>query len=359
VSTQVVPNVLGLGGTPIKSSLVSQSIYVIRLKLSSPSSRNNLLEMEGAIPPKKGDKARPSTPTHPSKAVSTDVHPLGFELDDDWPDEIELLKQIERDDGENLENEFKYLAKHRGTRPKDREPNSETLVTLQAPGKIEMKRKRMFHNQLDYLCQGSGQMKQLSIHSSHLRGLFKEVVDFYPAVNLNEHPLVLHRPQSLLFHFLPSLEEISKRLSPDDRRYRELRVLLFLCDKHLSMPFGLMRRTLEAGEVFYAALEALFRPGITLVAKDFLGHWQAFMCVQATVEDFGAAVCTVIAWYLAWNDDFGKFELHWCTEDRLPSNLSTELLRKSIGARCSAVFSDTAWSPMAQSYFRRTHMLDA
>jgi hypothetical protein len=116
-------------------------------------------------------------------------------------------------------------------------------------------------------------MKRLTVHSSHIRGLLHDVVDFYPAADLDMSPLVSYRPSTL--------KDPSKKIGPDDPRYGDLRVLLFLCDKHLSEPFGLTLSTLSSGRVSFSALEALFRPDIELVARDFLGEWQIFMCLDS------------------------------------------------------------------------------
>ena len=105
-------------------------------------------------------------------------------------------------------------------------------------------------------------------------------------------------------------------MGPSDSRYSDLRVLLFLCDKHLSKPFALIRDALDIGEISFYALEALFRPGIKLVAKDLLGQWQMFMCVEARLdsdsdysgsEPYGTK-CRILAWYLAWDPSFTRFD---------------------------------------------------
>jgi hypothetical protein len=92
------------------------------------------------------------------------------------------------------------------------------------------------------------------------------MVDFYPAADLTQAPLVFYRPYSFLFHFLPSLKDLFQQIDSDDCKYSDRRVLLFLCKRHLSEPFGLIRSTLDSGRVSFFTLETLFRPGIKLLA---------------------------------------------------------------------------------------------
>jgi hypothetical protein len=285
-----------------------------------PSEEENGIPNERDIPPSESDQARSGESSRPMEATRPVVKPPVVKSEQGWPDENELLKRIQRDDGHTVQNELHYLAGGQGTELSEQEPAPECVVSLEVYGKIELNAKRARSTYMDPVAYESGQLKRLTLSSSHLRGLLQELVDFYPAVDLTQAPLVFHRPYSFLFHFLPRLKELSKGIGPDDCRYSDLRVLLFLCDRYLSEPFGSIRSALDSGRVPFSALEILFRPGIKLLARDYLGQWQVFMCVEATQEckevisrgkledDTPRNVCKVVAWHLAWNPVFKRFE---------------------------------------------------
>lgn len=299
-----------LSQTPPPSTKEENSSDV--LSIDTPTN-TDVTRNERATPPNEDHGARFSKSTSFREATGVDVEPLAFRPDQDWPDEIELLKRIQRNDGEMVHNEFSYLANNQGRRYKAQEPTSECVLSLEAYGRIEMKNERSIKRELDGLAFENGQMKRLTILSSHLRGLLQEVVEFYPAVDFSQAPLVFYRPYSFLFHFLPSLKHLSKRIDPEDPRYGDLRVLLFLCDRHLSEPFDLIRSTLDVGQVSFFALEALFRPGMKLLAKDCLDQWQVCMCVEATLTigyAMPGGIYRIVAWHVAWNSTTNRCERH-------------------------------------------------
>ncbi|ERF68995.1 hypothetical protein EPUS_06682 [Endocarpon pusillum Z07020] len=277
----------------------------------SSSDLKNASLAEDIIPSFDSDQERPSNSSG--------------SMESRWPDEIELLKRIRRSDGEDVQDESQFLGINVGTRNTssglaEQDSTTEYVLSLETYGQTEELGRRRGLN-VESFDWERGQMKRLTILSNHLRRVFQEVVDFYPAVDLTQAPLVFYSPYSFLFHFLPSLEGLSKKIDDRDCRYTDLRVLLLLCDRHLSKPFGLLRSTLDSGRISFFALEILFRPGVKLLARDHLCQWQVFMCVEAKQEPKGmtrtirsgddemaVTAYRVAAWHLAWNPVLNKFE---------------------------------------------------
>lgn len=67
---------------------------------------NSGLKIEGTTHAVEDDRARPSKSTHLDETIHGDVERLAFALDQDWPDKIELLKQIQTDDRKDRPNEL-------------------------------------------------------------------------------------------------------------------------------------------------------------------------------------------------------------------------------------------------------------
>ncbi len=110
--------------------------------------------------------------------------------DQNWPDEIKLLKRIRRNDGQNVQDESQFLAGNVGaenTSPglAEQEPTPEYVLSLDTYGQIEENERRrvLYTEELDW---ERGQMRRLTILSNRLRELLQEVVDFYPAVEWME-----------------------------------------------------------------------------------------------------------------------------------------------------------------------------
>jgi hypothetical protein len=271
----------------------------------SLSNLTNVLQAKCAAPSSEIDQATPSrSPSPVEHKTWEDDKASANRLYPDRPDWIELFKRIVKTDGEGAQIEVNYSAGNRGM--------LEYTLSRQAYRKVDMKFGHDTSAHSEFVAYESGQMEQFTILSSHLRSSFQEVVGFYPVVDLSEPRLVFHRPFSLLFLLLPSLKGLWEKIGPDDCRYGDLRVLLFLCETHLSEPFSLIRTTLDCGLVTFQTLEILFRPGVKLLAKDVFGQWQSTMCIAGTfardVHKQGQYCFSVNAWHLAWNSVSKQFE---------------------------------------------------
>lgn len=269
------------------------------------------IETDNANVHKEGDQSRSEMSTSTMQATKSAVEPLEKRPNRDWPDEIELLKRIEWIDAENAWRQDRGQTENHDMPLSDSESKPERVIRYQTYGNNEMVSKYVDSARQETRDFEVGQMKRLTIVSAHLREVFHEVVEFYPAENLDEYPLVFSRPYTFLFHALPSLKDLCCRMDPKDCKYVELCALLFHCERHLVEPFGVIRSMLDAGHISFLALEALFRPGIKLLAKDKLGGWQVLMCVEARTGRseflYDTPVCTVFAWCLSWDNVVKKF----------------------------------------------------
>lgn len=161
------------------------------------------------------------------------------------------------------------------------------------------------------------EIENLIINSEPLLKIFQDVAGFYPGVNLNSNPFFIPRPFSFLFHTLPALREHAQEKRNDDEASELLRVkLLPKCDEMFAKLFESFRCAFVAGDVFYLALGALFRPGIVLLAVDALDQRQLFMCMGGKHRDIHSSSRDapqigpnsefgITSWALSW-DPFAR-----------------------------------------------------
>jgi hypothetical protein len=157
------------------------------------------------------------------------------------------------------------------------------------------------------------EIENFAIYSEPLVKIIQDVAVFYPGVNLHSNPLFITRPFSLLFHTLPALREHAQEKRNDDEASDALRdQLLPKCDEMFAKLFESFRCAFAAGDVFYLALGALFRPGSLLLSVDALNQQQLFMCI---VGRYGTIHGTspneaqirsdsefkITTWALSWN----------------------------------------------------------
>jgi hypothetical protein len=76
----------------------------------NPSQVSNVIQIDYANLPNEGGQARSSNSAHPMETIRLNVEPLRVRPLQDWPDEMEQLKRIQRNDGERTQNELKYIA---------------------------------------------------------------------------------------------------------------------------------------------------------------------------------------------------------------------------------------------------------
>jgi hypothetical protein len=259
--------------------------------------------------------SKPTSPSRESSVGKTDadaakqqdaraaaVKRLKLGTDADWPDESQILDQIwrEQDIFKATQLEWKIDNQVKLDVRGARKSAKDCVLTVEVDKE---------HTEGKF--SNTDGITALNIISGPLQEVLRKVIAFDPSVNLYEDPISFAKPFSVLFHYMPGLEEYAQRSDPDDVGAKDLRVLLYICNKVFPRLFGSIRRCLAAGEVFYEALKALYRPGALLLATDYFEQSHVFMCVSAGWESAQYADCSsmefiVRAWHIQWDHLFRR-----------------------------------------------------
>jgi hypothetical protein len=227
---------------------------------------------------------------------------LGTE--NDWPDESRILDQIwrEQDNVQTTQLEWQIDNQARLNARGGRKSVTDCVLTV----KVNKE-----HTEGKF--SNAGGIRALDIISGPLQEVLRKVIAFYPGVDLYQDPILFETPFNVLFHYMPGLEDYARRSDPDDVGAKDLRVLLYICNKVFSRLFGSIQRCLVAGEVFHEALKALYRPGALLLTTDYFEQSHVFMCVSARWElvrykngTFNEFI--VRAWNLQWDHSFRRLD---------------------------------------------------
>lgn len=289
---QAGPNPDNTGEKPLHKE-VEQDVQ----QTSKPTSKPTSPSLEGGVRKTDADGAKQQ------EAGAAVLKRLELGTDNDWPDESRILDQIwrEQDNVEATQLEWQIDNRIRLDVRGGKKSVKDCVLTI----KVNKE-----HTEGKF--SNADGVKALDIISGPLQEVLRKVIAFYPGVDLYQDPILLETPFNVLFHYMPGLVDYARRSDPDDVGAKDLRVLLYVCNKVFPRLFGSMRRCLAAGEVFHEALKALYHPGALLLATDHFEQSHVFMCVAARWETVRYKTGSwtefiVRAWNMQWDHVFRRF----------------------------------------------------